>query len=33
MAQRGVHGGEPAAIDDIYECNEVAHDAQLEVFF
>ena len=33
MAQRGVHGGKPVAIDDVYECDEVARDAQLEVFF
>ena len=33
MAQRGVHGGKPVAIDDMYECDEVARDAQLEVFF
>ena len=33
MAQRGVCGGRLVAIDDVYECDEVAHDAQLEVFF
>ena len=33
IAQRGVHAGKPAAIDDVYECDEVARDAQLEVFF
>ena len=33
MAQRGARGGRPVAIDDVYECDEVAHDAQLEVFF
>ena len=33
MAQRGVHGGKPVAIDDVYECDEVARNAQLEVFF
>ena len=33
MAQRGVHEGKPVAIDDMYECDEVARDAQLEVFF
>ena len=33
MAQRGVHGGKPVAIDDMYECDEVACDAQLEVSF
>ena len=33
MAQRGVHGGKPVAIDDVYEHDEVAHDAQLEAFF
>ena len=33
MAQGGVYGGKPIAIDDMYECDEVARDAQLEVFF
>ena len=33
MAQRGVHGGKPVVIDDVYECDEVARNAQLEVFF
>ena len=33
MAQRGVRGGKPVAIDDVYECDEVARDAQLETFF
>ena len=33
MAQRGVRGGKPVAIDDVYECDEVARNAQLEVFF
>ena len=33
MAQRGVHGGKPIAINDVYECDEVACDAQLEAFF
>ena len=33
MAQRGVRGGKPVVIDDVYECNEVARNAQLEVFF
>ena len=33
MAQRGACGGRPVAIDDVYECDEVAHDAQLEAFF
>ena len=33
MAQRGVHGGKPVAIDNVYECDEVARNAQLEVFF
>ena len=33
MAQRGVHGGKPVAIDDVYKCDEVARDTQLEVFF
>ena len=33
MAQRGLHGGKPIAIDDVYERDEVACDAQLEAFF
>ena len=33
IAQRGVHAGKPVAIDDVYECDEVARDAQLEAFF
>ena len=33
MAQRGVHGGKLVAIDDVYECDEVARNAQLELFF
>ena len=33
MAQRGVRGGKPVAIDDVYECNEVARNVQLEAFF
>ena len=33
MAQRGACGGRPIVIDDVYECNEVACDAQLEAFF
>ena len=33
MAQRGVRGGKPIAIDDVYERDEVARDAQLEAFF
>ena len=33
MAQRGVRGGKPVTIDDVYECDEVARDAQLEAFF
>ena len=33
MAQRGACGGRPIAIDDVYECDEVARDAQLEAFF
>ena len=33
MAQRGVRGEKPIAIDDVYECDEVARNAQLEVFF
>ena len=33
MAQRGARGGRLVAIDDVYECDEVAHDAQLKAFF
>ena len=33
MAQRGACGGGPVVIEDVYECNEVARNAQLEVFF
>ena len=33
MAQRGACGGRPVDIDDVYECDEVARDAQLEAFF
>ena len=33
MAQRGACGGRPVAIDDVYERDEVARDAQLEAFF
>ena len=33
MAQRGTCGGRPVAIDDVYEREEVARDAQLEAFF
>ena len=33
MAQRGACGGRPVAIDDVYERDEFAHDAQLEAFF
>ena len=33
MAQRGVHGGKLVAIDDVYKCDEVAYDVQLEAFF
>ena len=33
MAQRGVRGGKPVTIDDVYECDKVARDAQLEAFF
>nr|POF08935.1 hypothetical protein CFP56_22808 [Quercus suber] len=32
MAQREACGGRLVAIDDVYERNEVAYDAQLEVF-
>ena len=30
---RGSHGGRHAAVDGEYECDEVARNAQLEVFF
>ena len=33
MAQKGACGGRLVAIDDVYECDEVARDAQLEAFF
>ena len=33
MTQIGACGGRPVAIDDVYERDEVAHDAQLEAFF
>ena len=33
MAQRGIRGGKPVAIDNVNECDEVARNAQLEVFF
>ena len=33
MAQREACGGRPVAIDDVYERDEVACDAQLEAFF
>ena len=33
MAQRGVRGGRLVAIDDMYERDEIARDAQLETFF
>ena len=33
MAQRGACGGRPVAIDDVYEHDEVARNAQLEAFF
>ena len=33
MAQRGACGGRPIAIDDVYESDEIARDAQLEAFF
>ena len=33
MAQSEAHGERLVAIDDVYECNEVAHNAQLEAFF
>ena len=33
MVQRGACGGRPIAIDNVYECDEVAREAQLEAFF
>ena len=33
MAQRGACRGRPVAIDDVYERDEVARNAQLEAFF
>ena len=33
MAQRGAYGGRSVAIDDVYERDEIAHDAQLKAFF
>ena len=33
MAQRRACGGRLVAIDDVYECNEVARNVQLEAFF
>ena len=33
MAQRGACGRRPVAIDDVYERDEVARDAQLKAFF
>ena len=33
MAQRGACAGGPVVIEDVYECDEVARNAQLEVFF
>ena len=33
MAQRGVRGGKLIVIDDVYERDKVARDAQLEAFF
>ena len=33
MAQRAACGGRLVAIDDVYERDEVARDAQLEAFF
>ena len=33
MAQRGACGGRPIAIDDMYECDKVARNAQLKAFF
>ena len=33
MAQKGACGGRPVAIDDVYEHDEVTHNAQLKAFF
>ena len=33
MAQRKACGGRPVTIDDVYEHNEIARNAQLEAFF
>ena len=33
MAQGGACVGRPVAIDDVYECDEVPRDAQLQAFF
>ena len=33
MAQRGACGGRPVAIEEVYERDEVARNAQLEAFF
>ena len=33
MTQRGACGGRPVVIDDMYERDEVARNAQLEAFF
>ena len=33
MVQRGACGGRPIAIDNVYECDEVAREAQLKAFF
>ena len=33
MAQRGASGGRPIAIDDVYECDEIARNVQLGAFF
>ena len=33
MAQRGAYGGRPVAKDDMYERDEITHNAQLEAFF
>ena len=33
MVQRGACGGRPIAIDNVYECDEVVREAQLEAFF
>ena len=33
MAQKGACGGKPIVIDEVYECDEIARNAQLGAFF